>query len=125
MTADFAMISSVANAAVGEMDNGELLFTFPEVLVVIKLCTTNQIAVLGLEVFEVRPEGYCTKKLSGYDQQSGTEAATPSEWPDYVKTNNNLAEEFVRANPMGDDHVYVLTSASWREFCAIRQLKRY
>jgi hypothetical protein len=35
---------------------------------------------------------------------------------DYVKANNALAEEFVRLNPTGDDHVYVLTTVSWREF---------
>ena len=33
-----------------------------------------------------------------------------------MNANNRLAEEFVRLNPTGDDHVYVLTTESWREF---------
>jgi hypothetical protein len=35
-----------------------------------------------------------------------------------------LAEECVRRNPYGDDHVYVLTAVSWREFSQIQRMKR-
>ena len=124
MTSDFEMLPAIATAASGKMDDGELLFTFPEVLEVIKVCTAKQIAVLGLELFEVRPEGYGTKKLSGYDQQMNRGPEKLEGWPDYVRKNNALAEEFVRTNPTGDDHVYVLTTSSWREFCVIQEMKR-
>jgi hypothetical protein len=124
MTSDFEMLPGIATVANGRMDDGELLFTFPEVLEVLKVCTAKQIAVLGLELFEVRSEGYYTKKLSGYDQQMNRGPEAPEGWPDYVRTSNNLAENFVRANPTGDDHVYVLTTSSWREFCAIQEMKR-
>jgi hypothetical protein len=30
----------------------------------------------------------------------------------------------VRRNPLGDEHVYVLTTSSWREFCEIQATKR-
>ena len=106
------------------MDDGELSFTFPEVLEIIRLCTTNQIAVLGVELFQVRPEGYCWKELSGYDQQMNRGPNNIEGWPDYVRTNNSLAEEFVRLNPIGDEHVYVLTTSSWREFCETQEMKR-
>lgn len=124
MTTDFEMLAPIATAASGKMDDGELLFTFPEVLEVIKVCTAKQIAVLGLELFEVRSEGYDTKKLSGYDQQMNRGPEKLEGWPDYVRKNNALAEEFVRTNPTGDDHVYVLTTSSWREFCVIQEMKR-
>jgi hypothetical protein len=93
-----------------------LAFTFPEVSEVIMRCTENEIVVLGVEIFEVRPTGYLTKKLSEYDQHMGSGPKQRDGWADYVKINNRLAEEFVRLNPTGDDHVYVLTTASWREF---------
>jgi len=93
-----------------------LAFTFPEASEVIRLCTENEIAVLGVEVFEARLTGYLTKNLSIYDQQTGSGPTEREGWADYVKTNNVLAAEFVKLNPVGDDHVYVLTTASWREF---------
>lgn len=124
MTSDFETIPRIAVVASGKMADGELFFTFPEVLDVIKLCTANQIAVLGLELFEVRPEGYHTKKLSGYDQQMDKGHENVEGWPEYVDRSNALAKEFVLLNPTGDDHVYVLTTSSWREFCRIQDIRR-
>jgi hypothetical protein len=116
MTSDLEQVESIARAASGRTIGNELAFTFPEVSEVIRRCTENEIAVLGVEVFEVRPTGYLTKKLSDYDQQMGSGPKQREGWADYVKANNILAEEFVRLNPSGDDHVYVLTTTSWREF---------
>ena len=123
MKSDFELIQPIAAAAIGTVGD-EMTFSFPEVLEVIKLCTANRIAVLGLELFEVHPEGYHTKKLSGYDQQMNKGPEKIDGWPDYVRMNNALAEDFVRQNPTGDDHVYVLTTSSWREFCEIQEMKR-
>jgi hypothetical protein len=78
---------------------------------VIRRCTENEIAVLGVQIFEVRATGYFTKKLSDYDQQMGSGPKQQEGWTDYVKANNILAEEFVKLNPTGDDHVHVLTTA--------------
>jgi len=124
MTTDFEALPCISSLAIGKLGDGELLFTFPEVLEVIGLCTTNQIAVLGLEVFEVRHGGYHTKKLSGYDQQMDKGPENVEGWPEYVDRNNALAKEFARLNPTGDDHVYVLTTSSWTEFCKIQAIKR-
>jgi hypothetical protein len=59
-----------------------------------------------------------------YDLSIGKDPATIQEWPEYVKENNVHAEEFVRQNPAGDDHVYVLTTSSWRELGKIKEMKK-
>jgi hypothetical protein len=124
MKSDFELIQPIADAAVGRTGN-ELTFTFPQVMEVVQLCTINQIAVLGVELFEVRADGYCTKRLSTYDQGLlGRQDVKPADWDEYVRKNNSFAEEFIRKNPAGDDHVYILTNSSWREFCKIQEMKR-
>lgn len=111
-----ANIQLIASLAVGTVSD-ELTFTYPEVIEVVKLCTENLIAVLGVEIFEVRPEGYRTTDYSIYDQSmSNASNLSPDQWPDYVVENNSHAEEFIRFHPAGDDHVYILTVASWRRW---------
>jgi len=124
MTRDIELLPGVLAAAVGRTGN-ELTFAFPEVLDVIKLCSANQIAVLGPDLFKLRSDGlYQTERLSGYHLDLKENPQRVEEWPEYVKVNNALAEEFVRQNPAGDGHVYILTTASWREFCEIQDIKR-
>jgi hypothetical protein len=123
MKSDFELIPSIADAAIGAVGD-EMTFSFPEVLEVIRLCSANHIAVLGVEVFEVRAEGYHTKNLSLYDQEINGGPDSVEGWPDYVKLNNGLAENFVHQNQKGDDHVYVLTTSSWREFRKIQETRR-
>ena len=124
MIKDFELIPSVVAAAGSKMDDGELLFTFPGVLEAIRAGTTQQIAVLGFELMQVYPDGLFTRKLSGYDKQMEKAPTRIEDWPDYVRLNNNLAEEFVRLNPTGDDEVYVLTTSSWREMGKIEELRQ-
>jgi hypothetical protein len=62
MTNDIESVPSIVACAAGRTRGGELNFTFPEVLDAIKMCTSNNIAVLGIDVFEVRAEGYLTKR---------------------------------------------------------------
>jgi hypothetical protein len=112
---DFTIIQSIASKAAGAIGD-ELTFTYPEVLEIINLSTANMIAILGVEIFEVRSEGYHTKNLSIYDQSMRRGCNLQrDEWVDFVKENNGHAEQFVRLHPMGDGHVYILTTASWRE----------
>lgn len=122
---DFERILGIADAAVGKVGN-ELTFPFPEVLKVIDLCSVNQIAVLGVELFLVKPDGYYASGSSDYDleEKQRWPAVRLADWPEYVRYNNALAEECVRRNPRGDEHVYVLTTSSWREFCETREIKR-
>jgi hypothetical protein len=125
MTKDFEQIPGVASAVIGKVGD-EPTFPFPEILAVIELCSANQIAVLGVELFLAKPDGYCASGCSDYDLQENQRwpAVQLANWPEYVRHNNALAEECVRRNPLGDDHVYILTTSSWREFCEIQGIKR-
>ena len=115
MTSDFEAIPGVPDLACGRIGE-EFCFTFPAVLDAIRLCTAKEIAVLGVELFEVRPGGYATTNLSLYEREVGTGPKGIRGWVDYVKANNVRATDFVSRNPGGDDHIYVLTTASWKEF---------
>jgi hypothetical protein len=119
MTSDFDSAPGIADAASGAV-GGELAFTFPGVLEVIHRCTACEIAVLGVEVFEVRREGCSTKSLSGYERETGSGPKQKEGWAEYVRANNLRAEDYAKRNRAGDDHIYVLTAVSWKEF---RELK--
>jgi hypothetical protein len=123
MKNDLERIRPIATAAHGTVGD-ELAFTYPEVLEVINQCTASAIAVLGVEVFIVRSGGFQTEHLSMYDQRMKRGAEVQKgEWVNYVAENNSDANEFVRLHPSGDDRVYVLTTASWAEFCASEQMR--
>ena len=122
---DLERIPGVTDAAIGRVGD-EPFFPFPEVLKVIELCTGNQIAVLGIELFVLTPDGYQASGASDYDVQEKQKwfLVQLADWPEYVRSNNTLAEECVRRNPRGDEHVYVLTTSSWREFERLKQRAR-
>jgi len=118
----FEKIQAIAGAAVGAIGD-ELTFTFPEVLEVIQLCTKNEIAVLGVEIFLAKNDGYYyASGCSDYDLRLARKwkKLQKGDWGHYVNENNSLAREVVRQNPTGDDHVYVLTTATWGEHCKLR-----
>ena len=125
MTRDFEQIQFISDAAIGKIGD-ELTFPFPEVLKVIDLCRMNEIAVLGVEVFLVKPDGFYACGCSDYDLYLNRKwsKVQASDWGEYVRENNELAERDVRRNPVGDDHVYVLTTVSWKEFRKIEEFRR-
>jgi hypothetical protein len=125
MTQDFELIPSVVHL-VSDNATGELAFTFPDVIEVIRLCTANQIAVLGMEIFLIKEAKYYASGCSTYDLQITRKwpQVQISEWHQYVAENNALAENSVESNPKGDEHVYILTTASWREFCGIQEKRK-
>lgn len=124
MTHDIENVQPILILANTSLD-GELAFTYPEIIEAIHLCTANEIAVLGVEMFLVRDGGYYASGSSTYDlQMNKWDEAAPEQWGQCVAENNMLAEESIRRNPAGDDHVYLLTTASWREFCVIQKMKR-
>jgi hypothetical protein len=122
MISSIEAIPSIASRAAGKTPGGELIFTFPEVLEVVKLCSANEIAVLGVEIFRVTASGYSASGSSDYDLQLTRKWLTvrPTDWRQYVSEANELAEKTVSRNPVGDEHVYVLTAASWSEFSTIQ-----
>ncbi len=125
MSQIFEKIPGIEAATIGSPDS-ELMFGYPRVLGVIALCATNEIAVLGLELFEVRPDGYVTLNYSGYDQGVAMHKRPPNpeDWAAYVLENNGRAEEFVREHPAVDAQVYILTTVSWNEFYELPGSKR-
>ena len=124
MTDDFERIPSIT-ALANDRSTGELAFTFPEVVEAIHLCTSNEIAVLGIEMFLIRNGEYYASGGSTYDLQLTHKwpEVREHQWAEYLRESNVLAEESVQSNPRGDDNVYILTTSSWREFCEIRQMK--
>lgn len=91
----------------------EFVFAHPDVLDVIRVATEHDVAILGIEVFEVKG-GLRAQDYSGYEFPCG------DDWRDFVRVNNSAALEFVRSHPAGEDHGYILTSASEREFRQLR-----
>ena len=68
MTQDFEKIPSII-ALANDRSTGELAFTFPEVVEAIHLCTSNEIAVLGVEIFVIRNGEYYASGCSTYELQ--------------------------------------------------------
>jgi hypothetical protein len=122
---DFERVPRIA-ALSNNNTAGELAFTFPEIIRVIQMCTENAIAVLGFEIFLVKNDEYYASGCSTYDREMMRKWPVVQErdWSRYVQENNRLAEESVQSNPAGDDHVYLLSTSSWREFCEIQKIRR-
>ena len=105
MTTNREIVVGIATEANGKARNGELEFTSACVVEAIRLCTTRNVAVLGVDIFRIRGGMYETTRLSSYalPDRNGT---------DYAAAINTLAEEFVRMNPADEQHVYLLTVAA-------------
>jgi|SRR5580658_5082694 hypothetical protein len=112
---DLEMIPNAASAAL-RRDSGELVFTLGRAVEVVQACTASGIAVLGVEVFP-------GLNVSTYDLHV-RDPTDEKDWPSYVRTNNALAEDFLKRNPASSTDECILTSASWREFCEIREQAR-
>ena len=125
MSHEFEQIPRVTLLAAGNVGD-ELTFAYPDVLEIIEACSANEIAVLGVEMFFVKPDGHYASGCSTYDllEKQRWPAVQLPDWLEYVKFNNACGIEFVRQNPLGDDHVYILTTASWREYLEIETRKR-
>jgi hypothetical protein len=113
---DFEKIPEVAANVVSRVGDTPT-FAFPEVLKVIDSCSSSGIAVLGVEMLQVKDAAYYACGCSDYDigEKSKWPFVDESNWREYVKWNNALARDSVLRYPLGDDHVYVLTAVSWRE----------
>jgi len=98
----------------------ELVFPYAEALRAIAVASAHQIAVLGLEAFEVQKEGLLTVDMadaSAYIPFSG-------DWPAYVRAMNTEAEHWIREHRLGENHGYILSSASESEFASLRHQRK-
>jgi hypothetical protein len=94
----------------------ELLLPYDEALSAIRIANEHAIAVLGLEAFEVQKEGLLTIDMvdpSNYIPFTGN-------WKQYVDTINSESARWLREHQPGEDHGYILTSASFDEFSKLR-----
>ena len=95
----------------------EFVLPYVEALAAIKVATANQIAILGLEAFEVQKEGLLTVDYTGYSRWLGPKEV----WGNYVEAMNVEAERWIRKHCLGENHGYILTSTSEREFASLRR----
>jgi hypothetical protein len=111
---DFDNIPEVVQLVNGNI-NSELAFTYPAVLDVLAVCAKNRIAVLGVEIFQVvEGQRFQARGFSAY-------VFAEDSWEHFVGKNNSAAKEFIKKNPVGDDCVYLLTTASKQEFANLRR----
>jgi hypothetical protein len=80
-------------------------------LAAIRIAAEHHIAVLGLEVFELRDGSLLTVGYTGYDMKP----SSFSDWNSYAKAMNAEAEKWISANPLGANHGYIVTSATESE----------
>jgi hypothetical protein len=99
MNSDIGMIGTIKAAAIRSLGD-ELAFVFPQLLDVIKECSINDIAVLGVDVHNARGEQYQTVYLSAYEVPVPRPGLAIKDWENFVQSNNSLAENFVRQHPM-------------------------
>jgi len=93
----------------------ELVLPYAEALSAIRIATEHQIAVLGLEAFEVKKEGLLTVSLA--DASSYTPFT--GDWTAYVAIMNAEAERWISEHRLGENHGYILTSTSEKEFASL------
>jgi hypothetical protein len=117
------------NGTVGDLDHilpeemkkravrigNELILSHEDGLTAIAIATEHQIAVLGFELGEVLDDGFRVVDYSGYEYKfSGA-------WDAFVRTNNGEAERWSKEHRLGQNHGYIVTSTSEREFANLRQ----
>ena len=90
----------------------ELVLPYIDASRAIAIATQHQIAVLGVESFEVRKDGFQIVDYTGYDRH----ISFAGDWKGYVAAMNGEAERWIKEHPLGENHGYILTSASKQEF---------
>jgi hypothetical protein len=103
-----------------ELKNGalasgnELVLPYAEALAAIVIATNHQIAVLGLDAFEVQKDGLRTIYLADASRY----ILFAGNWGAYVANLNAEAERWLKEHRLGENHGYILTSASERELAS-------
>jgi hypothetical protein len=99
------------------MSGSELVLPYSEVLSAITVANLHLIAVLGIESFQIRHDSsLATVSYTGYD----SETPFGGDWNGYVTAMNAKAERWIGENRLGENHGYILTSASESEFREMR-----
>ena len=88
----------------------EWLVPFQEALKSVSTATANEIAVLGVESFQIVSDGFQVLDYSGY------QFLMDGDWPTFVTQNNHAAEQYITQRPLGEGCGYILTSTSRQQF---------
>jgi len=105
-----------------ELKNGalatgdELVLPYAEALAAIVIATNHQIAVLGLDAFEVQKDGLRTIYLGNASRY----VSFTGDWRAYVANLNSEAERWLKEHRLGENHGYILTSASEHELAVAK-----
>lgn len=102
------------------LENTELVLPYAQALQAISIATEQKIAILGLEAFELRKDGLLTVDLSdasAYIRYAG-------DWKAYVTRMNTEADRWFKEHRLGENHGYILTSASETEFGSLSNKTR-
>lgn len=96
----------------------ELVLPYLEALDAVAIATEHLIAVLGVESFEVLRDGLQVIDYSGYDR----DILFAGDWRALVIAHNSQATCWIREHRLGENHGYILTSASQKEFTMLPHL---
>jgi len=99
----------------GTWCGNELLLPYEEALQAIAVASQHRIAILGFEAFEIKRDGLLTVDLADASRDTNF----TGDWPAYVATMNAEGERWLRQHRLGENHGYILTSASQKEFEAL------
>ena len=94
----------------------ELVLPFAEAAAAILIAADHQVAVLGVDAFEVRPDGLATVAL--FDPSS--KIVFTADWKAYVALMNAESSRWLKEHRLGKNHGYILTSASESEFANLK-----
>jgi hypothetical protein len=94
----------------------ELLLPYDEALIAIRIANEHEIAILGLEAFEVQKDGLLTIDMV----DPSTFIRFTGNWKEYVAMTNAESERWLREHQLGEDHGYILTSTSFDEFSKLK-----
>ena len=105
-----------------ELKNGalasehELVLPYADALAAIAIATNHQIAILGVDAFEVRRDGLRTIHLG----DASRHIHFTGDWRAYVENLNAGAEHWLKDHRLGENNGYILTSASESELAAAK-----
>jgi len=93
----------------------ELVLPYAEALRAIAIASEHEIAVLGLEAFEVQREGLLAADLA----DASAYVPFEGDWGTYVAKMNAEAELWLREHRLGENYGYILSSTLKKEFASL------
>jgi hypothetical protein len=94
------------------LSGNELVLSREDAIAAIAIGTERQIVILGVEFFDVKPDGFQVLDFSAYE----SEIMLRQKWAEFVTEMNIRAERWVIQQPEAETYGYILISASLREW---------